>query len=121
METYENQIVDEEQETNNVEVIDADETCEQDEAEVCESGLDGLSFALGAVATLLLVKGVKKVASSAPVQNGIAAVKTKIEDQKQRRAAAKEAKKLKLVEKTGESDAEVHEVGVTPAKAVNDK
>lgn len=121
METNEKLTVAEEQELNDVEVINADEAYEQDEAEVCEGGLDGLSFALGAVATLLLAKGVKTVVSSAPVQNGIASIKTKIEDQKQRRAQAREAKKLKLVEKSGKSNADVIDVTTEPAEAVNGK
>lgn len=113
MENYE--LVNDEQELNDVEVIDA-EVCD-DEAETCENGIDGLSFALGAVATLLLVKGVKKVVSSAPVQNGISNAKTWIEGNKQKRAAAKEAKKLKLVEKAADEQDETEE----PAKAVNGK
>lgn len=113
MENYE--LVNDEQELNDVEAIDA-EVCD-DEAETCENGLDGVSFALGAVATLLLVKGVKKVVNSTPVQNGISSTKTWIEGKKQKRAAAKEAKELKLVEKTAVEQDETEE----PAKAVNGK
>lgn len=116
MKNYE--LVNDEQELNDVEVIDA-EVCDE-ETETCENGLDGLSFALGAVATLLLVKGVKKVVNSEPVQNGISSVKAKIAENKQKRAAAKEAKKLKLVEKTGKFEATEEETE-EPAKAVNDK
>lgn len=116
MENYE--LVNDEQELNDVEVIDA-EVCDE-EAETYEGGLDGLSFALGAVGALLLMKGVKKVVNSELVQNGISNVKTKIEESKQKRAAAKEAKKLKLIEGnvTSVTDAEDTE---EPAKAVNDK
>lgn len=116
MENYE--LVNDEQELNDVDVIDA-EVCDE-EAETCENGLDGVSFALGAVAALLLAKGVKKVVNSEPVQNGISSVKTKIAENKQKRAAAKEAKKLKLIETTGEvktADEETEE----PAKVVNGK
>lgn len=116
MENYE--LVNDEQELNDVEVIDA-EVCDE-ETETYEGGLDGLSFALGAVGALLLVKGVKKVVNSEPVQNGISSVKAKIEESKQKRAAAKEAKKLKLIEGTAKS-VTAEENTEEPAKAVNDK
>lgn len=86
-----------EQELNDVEVIDTNEV-EQEEPEVSEGGLDGLSFALGTVATLLVLKGIKKVVNSDPVQNKIADVKAKIAERKELKAAAKEAKKLKVVQ-----------------------
>lgn len=114
MENYE--LVNDEQELNDVEVIDA-EVCD-DEAETCENGIDGVSFALGAVGALLLATGVKKVVNSAPVQNGISNAKTWIEGKKQKRAAAKEAKKLKLVEGAVSEPTEESE---GPAKAVNGK
>ena len=87
-----------EQELNDVEVIDTDMACEQEEPEVTEGGLDGLSLALGTVATLLVLKGIKKVVNSDPVQNKIADVKAKIAERKEQKAAAKEAKKLKVVQ-----------------------
>lgn len=93
-----NEMINDEQELNDVEVIDADEVCEQEDSEVSEGGLDGLSFALGTIATLVVLKGIKKVVNSEPVQNKIADVKAKFAEQKERRAAAKAAKKLKVVE-----------------------
>lgn len=92
------EMINDEQELNDVEVIDADEVCEQEDSEVGESGLDGLSFALGTIATLVVLKGIKKVVNSKPVQNKIADVKAKFAEQKERRAAAKAAKKLKVVD-----------------------
>lgn len=95
------------EELNDVEVIDTDEVCEQDDSEVTEGGLDGLSFAAGAIVTLLIAKGVKKVVNSAPVQNEVNKVKTKWKEHKEARAAAKEAKKLKIVDTTVVKEAEV--------------
>lgn len=92
------EMINDEQELNDVEVIDADEVCEQEDSEVGGSGLDGLSFALGTIATLVVLKGIKKVVNSKPVQNKIADVKAKFAEQKERRAAAKAAKKLKVVD-----------------------
>ena len=83
------EMINDEQELNDVDVIDADEVCEQENSEVSGSGLDGLSFALGTIATLVVLKGIKKVVNSKPVQNKIADVKAKFAEQKERRAAAK--------------------------------
>ena len=113
-------MINEEQELNDIDVIDADEVCEQDDSEVMESGLDGLSFALGSVATLLVIKGIKKVISSDPVQNKISEVKEKLAERKERRAAAKEAKKLKVV-KSKQDVVEGEVVANENDKAVNDK
>lgn len=110
----------EEQELNDIDVIDADEVCEQDDSEVTESGLDGLSFALGSVATLLVIKGIKKVINSNPVQNKISEVKDKLAERRERRAAAKEAKKLKVV-KSKQDVVEGEVVANENDKAVNDK
>lgn len=93
-----NEMINDEQELNDVEVIDADEVCEQEDSEVSGSGLDGLSFALGTIATLVVLKGIKKVVNSEPVQNKISTVKAKIAERKEARAAAKAAKKLKVVD-----------------------
>ena len=93
-----NEMINDEQELNDVEVIDADEVCEQEDSDVSGSGLDGLSFALGTIATLVVLKGIKKVVNSEPVQNKIADVKAKIAERKEARAAAKAAKKLKVVD-----------------------
>ncbi len=94
-----NEMINDEQELNDVEAIDADEVCEQEDSEVGGSGLDGLSFALGTIATLVVLKGIKKVVNSEPVQNKIADVKAKFAEQKERRAAAKAAKKtMKVVD-----------------------
>lgn len=92
-----NETVINDEELNDVEVIDTNEV-EQEEPEVSEGGLDGLSFALGTVATLLVLKGIKKVVNSDQVQNKIADVKAKIAERKELKAAAKEAKKLKVVQ-----------------------
>ena len=92
------EMINDEQELNDVEVIDADEVGEQEDSEVGVSGLDGLSFALGTIATLVVLNGIKKVVNSKPVQNKIADVKAKFAEQKERRAAAKAAKKLKVVD-----------------------
>lgn len=86
------------EELNDVEAIDTDEVCEQEDSEVSEGGLDGISFALGSVATLLVIKGIKKVINSDPVQNKIADMKAKMAERKEARAAAKAAKKLKVVD-----------------------
>ena len=93
-----NEMINDEQELNDVEVIDADEVCEQEDSEVSGSGLDGLSFAMGTIATLVVLKGIKKVVNSEPVQNKIADVKAKFAERKERRAEAKAAKKLKVVD-----------------------
>ncbi len=93
-----NEMIKDEQELNEVEAIDTDEVCEQEDSEVCEGGFDGISFALGTIATLVVLKGIKMVVNSEPVQNKIADVKTKFAEQKERRAAAKAAKKLKVVD-----------------------
>lgn len=113
-------MINEEQELNDIDVIDADAVCEQDDSEVMESGLDGLSFALGSVATLLVIKGIKKVINSDPVQNKISEVKDKLAEHKERRAAAKEAKKLKVV-KSKQDVVEGEVVTNKNDKAVNDK
>lgn len=91
-------MINEEQELNDVEVIDTDMACEGEEPEVSDGSLDGLSFAFGAIAALLVAKGIKKVVNSAPVQNKISDVKAKIAERKELKAAAKEAKKLKVVQ-----------------------
>lgn len=90
------EMINDEQELNDVEVVDADEVCEQEDSEVSGSGLNGLSFALGTIATLVVLKGIKKVVNSKPVQNKIADVKAKFAEQKERRAAAKTAKKREV-------------------------
>lgn len=113
-------MINEEQELNDIDVIDADEVCEQDDSEVMESGLDGLSFALGSVATLLVIRGIRKVISSDPVQNKINEVKANLAEHKERRAAAKEAKKLKVV-KSKQDVVEGEVVASKNDKAVNDK
>lgn len=88
----------EEQELNDAEVVDTDEVCEQDYPETEESGIDGLSFALGSVAALLVVKAVKKVVNSEPVQNKISEVKANFAKRKKARLAAKDAKNRNVVE-----------------------
>lgn len=113
-------MVNDEKELNDVEVIDTDEVCEQDEPEVAEGGLDGLSFALGATATLLVLKGIKKVIHSDPVQNKISEIKKNLAERKEQRAAAKEAKKLKFVK--GSDNVKEGEVEDTvTGKVVNGK
>lgn len=114
-------MVNDEQELNDAEVIDTDAVCEQDDFEETETSLDGLSFALGSIATLLILKGIKKVVNSEPVQNKISEVKEKFAEQKERRIAAKKAKKnLKFVKsKRDVVDTEV--VTEENDKAVNDK
>ena len=92
------EMINDEQELNDVEVIDADEVCEQEDSEVSGSGLDGLSFALGTIATLVVLKGIKKVVKSEAVQSKIVDVKAKFAERKERRAEAKAAKKLKVVD-----------------------
>lgn len=119
METNETMINDE-QELNDVEAVDTDEVCEQDYPETEESGIDGLSFALGSVAALLVVKAVKKVVNSEPVQNKISEVKANFAKRKEARLAAKEAKKLKV----GEPAADVKEGEVentVTGKVINGK
>lgn len=112
-----NEMINDEQELNDVEVIDADEACEQEDSEVSGSGLDGLSFALGTIATLVVLKGIKKVVNSKPVQNKIADVKDKFAERKERRAEAKAAKKLKVVD----ADAVNTEESKETDKKVSDK
>lgn len=113
-------MVNDEKELNDVEVIDTDEVCEQDEPEVAEGGLDGLSFALGATATLLVLKGIKKIVNSDPVQNKISEIKENWAERKERRAAAKEAKKLKVVKNSDDvKEGEVEDT--VTGKVVNGK
>lgn len=114
-------MVNDEQELNDVEVIDTDAVCEQDDFEGTETSLDGLSFALGSVATLLILKGIKKVVNSEPVQNKISEVKEKFAEQKERRLAAKEAKKNLKVVKSKQDVVDTEVVTEENNKAVNDK
>ena len=92
------EMINDEQELNDVEVIDADEVCEQEGSEVSGSGLDGLSFALVTIGTLVVFEGIKMVVNSEPVQNKIADVKAKFAERKEHRAAAKAAKKMKVAD-----------------------
>ena len=111
------EMINDEQELNDVEVIDADEVCEQEDSKVSGSGLDGLSFALGTIATLVVLKGIKKIVNSKPVQNKIADAKAKFAERKERRAAAKAAKKLKVVDAEAVNTEESKETN----KKVSDK
>jgi hypothetical protein len=120
MENNETKIYDE-QELNDVETLDLDPVCEQDDSEVTEAGFDGLSFALGSVATLLVIKGIKKVINSDPVQNKISEVKDKLAERKEQRAAIKEAKKKLKVVKSKPDVVEGEIVTEENNKAVNDK